>query len=239
MYKFYNCLDKISQIGIIILSRYGMFCVSVTYYYSNHFLRGIIMFCIHCGNQITDNEKFCSKCGKLISEHTSNPIPLKLYMPSKLSFVNYKFDLKDEAGNLKYTAISGAQGFTGYRMTLHNLSGKELVLVKQKSGVTFTAVNFEAYINGEFVTDCMQKASFTRYYYVLPQLNLKIMGDFIGHKYQVINEQGQILATISKKLMSFGDSYQIDIADSKNELLIIATVFAVEMMVMTLRRRRR
>lgn len=197
------------------------------------------MFCIHCGVKLTDTEKFCSKCGNPVNKKDSEPVPLKLYMPGKLSFIDYKFDVKDADGDLRYTAVSGAQGLTGYRMTLRNLSGQELVLVKQKNGVTFSAVNFEAYIGGEYVTDCMQKASFTRYYYILPQLNLKVVGDFIGHKYEVVNEQGAKLAVITKRIMSFGDSYQIDISDSRNELMILAAVFAVEMMVMTLRRRRR
>jgi len=207
------------------------------------------MFCGSCGSQIPDKAKFCPKCGtpiavsaEILAEVNTSAdvsIPMKLYMPSKLSFIDYKFDVKDEIGNLRYTASSGAQGMTGYRMTLRDLNGQEIVLVKQKSEVTFTAVNFEAFINGQFVTDCMQKATFTRYYYVLPQLNLKVIGDFIGHKYQVVNEHDQKIATINKRLMSFGDSYEIDIADSRNELLILAAVFAVEMMVMTLRRRRR
>ncbi len=166
-------------------------------------------------------------------------VPMKLYMPSKASFINYKFDVKDERGNLKYTVCSGAEGFNGYRVTMVDLSGREIVLVKQKHQATFTAVNFEAYINGQFVTDLMHKATFSRYYYELPQLGLKAIGDFINCRYTVVDQNGNEWAKISKRVMSWGDNYEIDIADSRNELLILATTFAVQMMVATLRRRRR
>lgn len=171
--------------------------------------------------------------------HQSSAVPIKLYMPSKASFVNYRFQVKDEQGNIKYTVCSGAQGFNGYKVTMLDLNQREVILVKQKSQATFTAVNFEGYINGQFVTDMMHKATFARYYYEMPQLGLKAVGDFIGCRYTVVDQADNVVARISKKVMAWGDDYEIDIADSRNELLILAITFAVQMMIVTIRHRRR
>ena len=66
--------------------------------------------------------------------------------------------------------------------------------------------------NGQHVTDILQKNKFAKYVYELPQYNMVADGDFISHKFS-INQGGKQVGSIHRKMMSWGDSFEIQFED--------------------------
>jgi uncharacterized protein YxjI len=53
-------------------------------------------------------------------------------------------------------------------------------------------------------------------------------GDLFGHEF-TIQRDGQTAATISKRWLSLTASYAVDVARGENDLLILATVLALDL----------
>ena len=53
------------------------------------------MFCVNCGNQLKDSEKFCSQCGNKIGDvpTIANPVEEKVIVKSKKDFIYERFCL--------------------------------------------------------------------------------------------------------------------------------------------------
>ena len=49
----------------------------------------------------------------------------------------------------------------------------------------------------------------------------------MAHDYQII-KRGRKIVTISKEWMTWGDSYELDIADPADELVALAVVIAID-----------
>lgn len=211
------------------------------------------MYCYNCGNQIPDGSRFCMRCGASLTgtspapQNVSKPVcqaPVqnvqspRLYMtPEGVTLMNYKFTLRDAAGNVRYTAATVTEKMMGYTLRTWYPNGAEAFMIQSK-GVTVMNLQFEMVKNGRSVTLIQQKNRVVRYDYELPQLGMVATGDFISHQFD-ITQNGQNVAHIRRKLMSWGDSYEIDILNQQLEEPILAAVFAVEFSVIDSRRRRR
>ena len=54
-----------------------------------------------------------------------------------------------------------------------------------------------------------------------------VEGDFWAHEYR-ITQNGREIVSISKEWFTWGDCYQLDIADSADETLALAVVLAID-----------
>ena len=63
--------------------------------------------------------------------------------------------------------------------------------------------------------------------YEIEGLDWTIEGDFWAHEYR-ITQNGREIVSISKEWFTWGDCYQLDIADSADETLALAVVLAID-----------
>ena len=63
--------------------------------------------------------------------------------------------------------------------------------------------------------------------YTLEGTDWTVDGDFWEHRYEISGSSGSV-ASIAKAFFSWGDSYQIDISDGADEVLVLATVLAID-----------
>ena len=63
--------------------------------------------------------------------------------------------------------------------------------------------------------------------YTIEGLGWEIDGSFMAHDYQITKRDRKIV-TISKEWMTWGDSYELDIADPADELVALAVVIAID-----------
>jgi uncharacterized protein YxjI len=86
---------------------------------------------------------------------------------------------------------------------------------------------YSGFTNGAQVAQVKREFTFFRPKYTLEGPGWEAEGDFFAHEYQV-TDRGRCIATISKEWMSWGDSYELDIADGVNEINALAVVLAID-----------
>ena len=155
---------------------------------------------------------------------------IRIYLsPDGVSLLNYQFEIKDENGNVRYIAKTVTEKMIGYTLRVWYPNGEEAFVVQTKKKLTLASLHFEMVLpNGQLVADILQKNKLTKYVYELPQYNMVADGDFISHKFS-INQGGKQVGSIHRKMMSWGDSFEIQFEDPAMEQLILATTLAVEL----------
>ena len=139
------------------------------------------MICPKC-NYKADDGAFCVNCGtKLVPEAPAQNQGVKLYFDTNgISMINYKFLIKDEFGNVKYTAATVTESLVRMKSRLYDLYGNTILDVFQQSKMTLSAINFDIIQNGQVISELLQKNKFTSFTYLLPAYGISIEGDFFS-----------------------------------------------------------
>jgi uncharacterized protein YxjI len=138
-----------------------------------------------------------------------------------------RFAIKDEQGNDCYFADGRvAPLLTGQKLTVQDSSGKAVAIVEQKpKGLTM--LRFAVEIDGREVCAIIHKFSLFRQKYSIEGLPWQLSGDFTAHEYELTNGSETVMS-IDKKIISWGDSYELSIADPAHELLCLCIALAVD-----------
>lgn len=199
------------------------------------------MFCTKCGNQLPDDARFCTKCGNQLSAAPATaPGLVRLYMDAKgLTLMNYKFEIRDHLGNLRYRAATVTESMVRYNARLYYPDDSEAMAIHQQKKMTMVAMNFDIVApNGALVTQAMQEVKMTSFTYYLPQLGIQMDGDFFALNFNFYRN-GQPIGRVTKKLMSWGDCYELEFNDPSLEQVLLSAVMVVQMVIAASRNRRR
>lgn len=149
---------------------------------------------------------------------------MKLYLKQKFFSWKDQSTVKDELGNDKYY-IEGKVFSVGKKLRIYDPNGTERAFVRQK--VASFMPRFIVEIGGEEKAMIVKKFSFFKPKYYVQGPEWEVMGDVFGHDYTV--SAGEIpVVSVHKKWMSWGDVYELDIADNADEILALATVLAID-----------
>jgi uncharacterized protein YxjI len=116
------------------------------------------------------------------------------------------------------------------RLVLRDLDGREVAGVKRK--LVALRPTYEIEIDGRDAAT-VRKKMFTpfvdRYTVDIPGPDdLELVGDLFDHDYTV-RRGGAVVATVSKAFFTMRDTYAVDIAGGEDELLILASVLALDL----------
>ena len=206
------------------------------------------MFCSHCGKPIEDDSRFCCFCGasqdapaqSAPAQPQSAPVPYRLYMDAKgLTLFNYKFDIKDAAGNLRYRAATVTEGMFTYNARVYYPNDAEAMIIHQQKQLTLAAMNFNIFApNGALVTEVLQKIHFATSEFQLPQLGLVVTGDFFSLNFSFMRGN-QVVAAVRKKVLTWGDCYELEYYDPNLEQVLLAVIMVIQIFIAASRQRRR
>lgn len=206
------------------------------------------MFCFQCGKSIEEGSRFCCFCGasqdapaqSVPVQPQSAPTPYRLYMDAKgLTLFNYKFDIKDAAGNLRYRAATVTEGVFTYHARVYYPNDAEAMGIHQQKKLTFAAMNFDIVApNGSLVTEVLQKLHFATTEFQLPQLGLTVTGDFFSLNFSFMRGN-QVVAAVCKKVLAWGDCYELEYYDPNLEQVLLATIMVIQIFIAASRQRRR
>lgn len=149
---------------------------------------------------------------------------MKLYIKQKVFSWADKFRVYDEYENDKYF-VEGEVFTLGKKLHLYSLDGDELAYIHQK--VWSFLPKYFINRNGEDVAEVVKEFTFLRQEYTVEGLDWTIEGDFWAHEYQINSENG-VVATISKRWFTWGDTYEIDIADNADEVMALSVVLIID-----------
>lgn len=149
---------------------------------------------------------------------------MKLYIKQKVFSWRDKFTVKDEAGNDRYF-VEGELFSWGKKLHVTDLGGNEVAFIQQK--VFSLLPRYFVYVGGEEIAEIVKEFSILRPKYSIEGLGWDINGDFWSHNY-MITKNGNPIVTISKEWMTWGDSYELDIADPDDETVALAVVLTID-----------
>lgn len=149
---------------------------------------------------------------------------MKLYMKQKVFSWADTFTVKDSMGEDKYF-IKGEVFSWGKKLHVYDRSGREVAFVRQKLW-TFLP-RYMVSVNGTDVAEIVKEFTFLRPKYSIIGPGWEVDGSFWEHDYEV-TENGRPIVSIRKEWMTWGDTYELDIADTGNEVMALAVVLAID-----------
>lgn len=149
---------------------------------------------------------------------------MKLYLKQKAFSWRNKFFVYDENGNDKYY-VEGELFSLEKKLHIYDLQGNELRLIYQK--VMSFLPKYYISKNGEDAALVVKNFTFFSQSYSVENFGWEVKGNFTAHEYEISSGSGAV-ATVSKHWFTFGDSYEIDIADGVNEVDALAVVLIID-----------
>ena len=149
---------------------------------------------------------------------------MKLYIKEKVFSWGDKFTVKDAYGEDKYI-VEGEVFTFGKKLHVYDRSGREVAFIKQE--VWSFLPRYYVFCGDRQIAEIKKEFTFLFPRYTIEGLGWEIDGSFMAHDYQ-ITKRGRKIVTISKEWMTWGDSYELDIADPADELVALAVVIAID-----------
>lgn len=133
------------------------------------------------------------------------------------------YDIFDETGNTVYT-VQGRLAW-GHRLEISDAAGNYLGQVRQEV-LTFRP-RFSLFIGENCVGQLRKEFALFKPVFTLDCNGWEIEGNFWEWDYRV-TEGSRIVMTVGKELFHWTDTYQMDIADSRDALLCLMIVLAID-----------
>jgi uncharacterized protein YxjI len=149
---------------------------------------------------------------------------MKLYIKQKVFSWGDKFTVKNEVGQDKYT-VEGEIFSWGKKLHVYDMAGKEVAFIKQE--IFSWMPRFYVFCSGRQVAEIKKRFTFLFPKYSIEGLGWEIDGSFMAHDYE-ITKNGYPIVSISKEWMTWGDSYELSIANPQDEIVALAVVLTID-----------
>ncbi|SMC70721.1 Uncharacterized protein YxjI [Oscillospiraceae bacterium] len=150
---------------------------------------------------------------------------MKLYIKQKVFSLASRFNITDEDGNERYTVEGELLSLTR-RLHIYDYRGEEVSLIHKE---LFTLMpRFVVERNGQVTATIKKRFTFLKPAYDIEGKGWHVEGDFFSHDYQIVDQSGEIIASIHKVWMSWGDSFELDLVSSEDEVDLIAVILAID-----------
>jgi uncharacterized protein YxjI len=154
---------------------------------------------------------------------------MRYVMKQKVFSLADKFAIRNENGEEVFF-VNGEVFSLGHKLSFEDARGNELMFIKQK--LLSFGPTYELY-RGEHHVATIQKEVFTFFrctfdIHVDDQGDLEAQGNLSDHEYTV-TRGGEPVAQISKRWFTWADSYGVDVAESEDPVLILASTVVIDM----------
>ena len=134
------------------------------------------------------------------------------------------YDIYDEDGNTVFT-VEGKLAW-GHCLHILNAAGEHIGTVQQRV-LTFLP-KFELYIGEEYYGCICKEFTFFAPRFTLECSDWEVNGSFMEWDYAIVDAAGQQVASVSKELFHWTDTYVIDVAAEENALYALMVVLAID-----------
>ncbi|API90217.1 hypothetical protein BKP56_01900 [Marinilactibacillus sp. 15R] len=149
---------------------------------------------------------------------------VKYYIKQKVFSLKEQFTVKNEDEQDAYY-VEGKLFTLGSKLHIYNTNNEEILYIEQK--IWRFLPEFDIYQQGELVATIKKEFRFFKNDYSINGPDWDIEGSVMAHDY-VIREREKVVADISKKWLSWGDSYAIDIQDNSQKELLLRAVIVID-----------
>ena len=134
------------------------------------------------------------------------------------------YDVTDEAGNTVYT-VRGELAW-GHLLSIYDAAGDEVGSVKERI-LTFLP-KFEMYLKDNYLGSINKELSFFKPKFNIDCKGWRVEGDWFEWDYDIVDGAGRRVATVSKELWKWTDTYTIDVVNSEDALCALMLVIAID-----------
>ncbi len=134
------------------------------------------------------------------------------------------YDIYNEAGESAYV-VRGELAW-GHLLRIYDAAGREVGYIKERVLTWFP--KFEMYLGDSYV-GCINK----EFSLFTPRFNIdcngwQVRGDFFEWDYDIVDARGGHVASVSKELFNFTDTYVIDVASPDDAVCALMLVLAID-----------
>lgn len=134
------------------------------------------------------------------------------------------YDIYDESGATLFT-VEGQLGW-GHTLHINDAKGEHIATLKQR---LFTFLpKFDLYIGEDLVGTITKDFTFFAPAFDVDFNNWRVEGQFLEWDYDILDKFGSQVASISKELWNWTDTYVIDVADPDDALYALMVVLAID-----------
>ena len=134
------------------------------------------------------------------------------------------YDIYDEAGRVA-CKVKGELAW-GHMFRIYDANGRELGAVKQE--IFSFMPRFNIYMGSECVGSiCREFALFTPKYNI-DFKNWRVEGDWFEWDYAIFDGSGREVASITKELWNWTDTYSVDVRNPEDALCALMLVLAID-----------
>ncbi len=149
---------------------------------------------------------------------------MKLYIKQKVFSWRDRFNVWDEAGRERWY-VEGELFSWGKKLHVTDAQGREAAFIQQK--VWSFLPRYHVFVGGVQIAEIVKEFTFLRPRYSIAGLGWQIDGSFWEHDY-TITQNGQPIVSIHKQWMTWGDCYELEIFDARNEIPTLAVTLAID-----------
>lgn len=146
-----------------------------------------------------------------------------LFKQRFLSFFE-SYDIYGESEEVLFT-VKGKIGL-GHRFNVYNSIGEQVGEIKQ---VVFRLLpEYAIFVNGQQLGTVRKKFRLLKNDFDIDFMGWYADGDFFGFDYAIYDVSGNQVASISKQLFKFTDTYVIDVLNPQNALYALMLTVAID-----------
>lgn len=149
---------------------------------------------------------------------------MKLLFKQRLFSWFDSYDIYDESGRAVFT-VEGKPSW-GHKLHILNAQGGHIGTVKQVV-LTFLP-RFELYVGEQYVGSIHKEFTFFKPRFQVDCNGWQVEGDLWGWDYRIRDGYGRTVAAVSKELFNWTDTYSLDVADSRDALLVLMVALAID-----------
>lgn len=149
---------------------------------------------------------------------------MKLLFKQRLFSWLDSYDIYDEAGNTVYT-VKGQLSW-GHCLKIFDAQNREVGTVKEK---IFTwRPQFEMYLGDRYVGCIRKEFTLFRPQFTVDCSGWQVQGEIFEWDYTVLDAAGRQVATVSKEVLHWTDTYVLNIADPADALGVLMLALAID-----------
>lgn len=134
------------------------------------------------------------------------------------------YDIYDEAGNTMFV-VKGELAW-GHLLRIYDANGREIGCIKEK--ILTWLPKFEMYIGDRYAGCISKELTFFKPKYNIDYNGWHVEGDWLEWDYSIINSAGQKVASVSKELWNWTDTYVIDVSNPQDAVYALMLVLAID-----------
>ena len=149
---------------------------------------------------------------------------MKLLFKQRLFSWFDSYDIYDEAGNTVFT-VKGELSW-GHLLRIYDAIGNDVGYIKER---VFTFLpKFEIYLGDNYMGCISKEFTFFKPKFNIDYNGWTVDGDWFEWDYSIFNSSVQTVATVSKEIWNWTDTYMIDVQDPNDAICVLMLVLAID-----------